>query len=139
MKAGGISTVRLAVPWSSVQPTEDGGYDWTGTDAAIDIASQAGLRVLPFVYSTPSWLAPKPTTLPIDTARRRASWTTFLQAMVKRYGPGGDFWAEHGPGIPYVTNLRCRTRCRSATGRSGTRPTSSTSPTPSPRRATRGW
>ena len=103
MKAGGISTVRLAVPWSSVQPTEDGGYDWTGTDAAVDAAAQAGLRVLPFACSTPSWLAPKPTTLPIDTARQRAAWTAFLQAMVKRYGPGGDFWAEHGPGIPYVT------------------------------------
>jgi hypothetical protein len=103
MKAGGISTVRLAVPWSSVQPTEDGGYDWTGTDAAVDVAAQAGLRVLPFVYSTPGWLARKTTTLPIDTARQRAAWTAFLQALVKRYGPGGDFWAEHGPGVQYVT------------------------------------
>ncbi len=103
MKAGGIGTVRLAVPWNAIQPTEDGGYNWVGVDAAIDVASQAGLRVLPFVYGTPSWLARKPTTLPIDTARQRAAWKAFLTAIVKRYGPGGDFWAEHGPGIPYVT------------------------------------
>jgi hypothetical protein len=103
MKAGGISTVRLAVPWSSVQPTEDGGYDWSTIDTVVDAAAQAGLRVLPFVCSTPSWLARKTTTLPIDTARQRAAWTAFLQALVKRYGPGGDFWAEHGPGVQYVT------------------------------------
>jgi hypothetical protein len=103
MKAGGIGTVRLAVSWSGVQPTADGGYNWTGVDAAVDVAAQAGLRVMPFLYGTPSWLAPKPTALPIDSAAERSAWTAFLQAAVKRYGPGGTFWAEHGPGIPYVT------------------------------------
>jgi hypothetical protein len=28
---------------------------------------------------------------------------TFVTAAVKRYGPGGTFWAEHGPGVPYET------------------------------------
>ncbi len=87
--------------WSAVQPKRHGGVDWTGTDAAVEAAANAGLRVLPFLYGTPSWLTPKPATLPVDTGRERAAWTAFLQAAVARYGPGGAFWAEHGPGVQY--------------------------------------
>jgi len=66
--------------------------------------------VLPFLYGTPHWLAAKPTTLPVDNARQRAEWKAFLTAAVRRYGPGGEFWAEHAPssggeggiGVPYV-------------------------------------
>lgn len=99
MKAGGIETVRIAVPWPAVQPTAAGGYDWSGIDQAVAIAARAGLRVLPFVYGTPRWLTRKWTTLPVNNARQRAAWTAFLQAAVKRYGPGGEFWAEHAPGV----------------------------------------
>ncbi len=104
MAAGGITSVRLPVIWSSIQPTRRGGYNWAGLDEGVAIAARAGIRVLPFFYGTPRWLAPKPTTLPIDTAARRQAWTEFLRAAVKRYGPRGEFWREHaklGPGPQY--------------------------------------
>jgi hypothetical protein len=44
-------------------------------------------------------VAAKPTTLPIDSVRARAAWTAFLSAAVERYGPGGEFWAQHEPGV----------------------------------------
>ena len=97
MKAGGIGIVRVAVPWSSVQPTRKGPYNWAGTDEAVAIAARAGLRVLPFFWGTPKWVAPRPTTLPVDSARARNAWTTFLTATVERYGPGGKFWDEYAP------------------------------------------
>jgi hypothetical protein len=108
MRAGGIGIVRMAVPWSSVQEKgKKGVYNWAGLDAGVGIAARAGLRVLPFFYGTPHWLAAKPTTLPIDNARQRNEWKAFLTAAVKRYGPGGEFWAQHAPpsggvGVPYV-------------------------------------
>ncbi len=107
MKAGGIGIVRMAVPWSSVQEKRKAGvYNWAGLDEGVGTAARARLRVLPFLYGTPHWLAAKPTTLPVDNARQRAEWTAFLTAAVRRYGPGGEFWAEHAPntggvGIPY--------------------------------------
>jgi Beta-galactosidase len=105
MKAGGIESVRLPLGWSSVQPTRKGGYDWTSFDAEVATAARAGLRVLPFIASTPRWVTRKSTTLPIDGGQARRGWAAFVKAAVKRYGPGGEFWAEHAPtvaGINYV-------------------------------------
>ncbi len=69
--------------------------------------------MLPAIESTPRWLARKTTTLPIQTERQRAAWTAFLQAAVRRYGPGGEFWVEHAhegidyePAIPTPTPIR---------------------------------
>jgi hypothetical protein len=97
MKAGGIGVVRLAIPWSSVQPTRRGGYNWSGSDEAIAIAARARLRVLPFFWATPRWVAGRSTTLPVDSARARSAWKEFLAAAVERYGPGGSFWDEYAP------------------------------------------
>ena len=97
MRAGGIGAIRVPVMWSLIQPTPKGGYDWSGLDQAVEVASRAGLTVLPFLYSTPTWLAPEPTALPIDSGKARRAWVAFVKAAVERYGPGGEFWAEHAP------------------------------------------
>ncbi len=104
MAAGGISTIRMFVPWSSIKPNRRGGYNWDGFDEGVAIAARAGLRVLPFLWGTPHWVAAKPTTMPVDTAAERQAWTEFLTAAVERYGPQGEFWREHastGPGPDY--------------------------------------
>jgi hypothetical protein len=101
MKAGGIESVRVAFPWSGIQPTRRGGYNWEAVDPTIEVAARGGLEVLPFLAGTPRWLG-KTTTLPVNNARQRAAWVAFLEAAAKRYGPGGEFWAEHATvGINY--------------------------------------
>jgi hypothetical protein len=97
MEAGGIGSVRWPVNWEFVQPTAKGGYDWSSVDPAVAAAARRGLTVLPFLYGAPRWIAAKPTTLPIDSARARKAWLAFVKAAVERYGPGGEFWAEHSP------------------------------------------
>ena len=99
MKAGGIDSIRWPLPWSGIQPTKKGGYQWAGFDEVVEVAARHGLEVLPFIYSTPIWIARKYTTLPINNAKARKAWTDFLRAAVERYGPGGDFWREHAPGV----------------------------------------
>jgi hypothetical protein len=98
MRAGRIGSVRWPVAWSGVQPTRNGGYVWAAIDEVVETAARQGLRVLPFVYSTPPWLSPKYTTLPVNNARQRGAWSAFLRAAVERYGPQGEFWLEHGSG-----------------------------------------
>jgi hypothetical protein len=105
MKAGRIGSVRWPVNWATVQPTRKGGFDWSSVDPAVESAARSGLTILPFVYGTPRWIANKPTTLPVSSGRARKAWVAFVDAAVKRYGPGGEFWAEHAPeqaGINYV-------------------------------------
>lgn len=99
MKAGGIESIRWPLPWASIQPTRKGGYDWSGFDPVVSVAARHGLKVLPFLYSTPRWVARKPETMPIDNGVARREWTAFLRAAVQRYGPGGDFWTENAPGV----------------------------------------
>jgi hypothetical protein len=99
MKAGGIETIRYPLVWSEVQPTRSGGYDWEGFDKVVSAATLHGLQVLPFVVNTPRWLSIKGTKLPIDSASARQAWTQFLEAAVRRYGPGGEFWASRAPGV----------------------------------------
>jgi hypothetical protein len=108
MKAGGIETIRLSLPWAGVQPTPYGPYEWGGFDQAMEVATRAGLRVLVSVGSPPRWATHKETTMPVATAKQRQAWAAFLSAAVARYGPGGTFWAEHateGPNYePAITN-----------------------------------
>ncbi len=97
MRAGGIGSVRWPVAWAGVQPSAKGGYHWDGPDEVVATAARRHLTVLPFLYATPSWLASKYTTLPVANARQRAAWIAFVRAAVRRYGPRGSFWREHGP------------------------------------------
>jgi hypothetical protein len=97
MRAGGIGSVRWPVPWDGVQPSAKGGYQWDGIDAVVATAARRRLAVLPFLYATPSWLAPKYTALPVASARQRRAWVAFVRAAVARYGPRGSFWRQHGP------------------------------------------
>lgn len=94
MVAGGIESVRLPFNWGQIQPTRKSTYNWAGIDQVMEVTSRAGLRVLPFLYGTPHWLG-KATKLPIDNASARTAWVAFVQAAVKRYGPGGEFWTAH--------------------------------------------
>jgi hypothetical protein len=97
MRAGGIEAIRVPFPWGLIQPRPNASYDWSATDAIVEMATRGGLRVLPFLYGTPHWLSPKPMRLPIDSGRARRAWATFVKAAVERYGPEGQFWAERAP------------------------------------------
>ncbi len=98
MKAGGVEVVRWPLSWSGVQATRNAPYDWGAMDQVVTIAARHGLRVLPFVYASPGWIG-KETRLPVDSGSARKAWAAFLEAAVKRYGPGGSFWAEKAPGV----------------------------------------
>jgi hypothetical protein len=97
MRAGRIGSVRWPMAWGSLEPFPDGRYIWDDFDEIVEAAAKQRLRVLPFVYATPSWLSRKYTRLPVQNTRQRGAWVRFLQAAVERYGPRGEFWLEHSP------------------------------------------
>ena len=101
MRSGGIGSIRIPVVWGNIQPTAKPRYNWESLDALMSLTARSGLRVLPFVYGSPSWLTAASTTLPINSARARTAWQTFLKALVNRYGPGGEFWRARSKSINY--------------------------------------
>lgn len=103
MRAGGIETIRWPLAWTAIQPTRKGGYHWESFDPIVEIAARHGMQVLPILYGVPPWLNRKYTRMPIDNGLARKAWIGFVEAVVKRYGPGGEFWAQHAPGVQYET------------------------------------
>jgi len=96
---GVIGTLRIPILWSEIEP-QRGQYRFSQVDETIASAAAAGIRVLPFVYSTPSWLSADPARPPIVSSEARRAWTGFLRKLVMRYGPRGDLWHERGVGLP---------------------------------------
>jgi hypothetical protein len=106
MRAGGIGAVRVPISWAGVQSKPRGPLNWSEVDQAVEQVSLGGLEVLPFICGTPRWLGNEKT-LPVNNARQRSAWTAFLEAAVKRYGPGGEFWSQHATeGINYEPAIR---------------------------------
>ena len=119
MGGGGIGTLRVPLFWPFIEPKAPQrpadrprasrwgcprtSSRWGPTDEIVERAARNGIRVLPFVYGSPDWVAggdfERP---PIDDAEARAAWQDFLGDLVGRYGPGGEFWEElafRAPGI----------------------------------------
>lgn len=111
LRTGGVDSVRIPVPWSSIQTLGPGEANFSSVDALVAGATAAGLQVLPFVYDAPAWAVSRvavpgsggqaraPKTLPVKTGAQRTAWAGFLQLVVARYGPGGAFWAAN-PALP---------------------------------------
>jgi hypothetical protein len=103
MRTAGVLSVRLPLNWSAVQSASPSVSepDWSSYDHWVELAAETGIRVMPFVSSSPAWVAADPMTLPVRSAWQRASWASFLRQAERRYGPGGEFWDEH-TALPYL-------------------------------------
>jgi len=103
MEKAGLESVRLPLYWSGVEPVNPllGAPYWEGFDHAVELAAEHDMRVLPFVWGTPSWLAPEQRLEPVGTAEQRQAWASFLHRAVRRYGAGGSFWQQHED-LPYL-------------------------------------
>jgi hypothetical protein len=91
MAAARIRTDRFELGWRQVEPTQ-GSYRWDSSDAFIGALASHGIRAVPFVWGSPSWVESSPGHPPIDTAGHQLAWRNFLNAAVTRYGPGGTYW-----------------------------------------------
>lgn len=116
----GVTWVRIIASWHRIQPKENGTYDWSDTDAAVQLAKKYGMKVLMQVSGTPEWasdanklsntekeiweangmyiasFAPK--------AAYYADFAKFMGDVVHRYAPQGisnfEVWNEPGnPGF----------------------------------------
>lgn len=110
MQQGRVGTLRFELYWAGVDTTPSSGdYNWAASDAIVANAASRGIQPLPFVYSTPDWVAEgidgfqcsQGNCAPYAPRSQRAldAWGDFMGDAVARYGANGDFWSEN-PSIP---------------------------------------
>jgi hypothetical protein len=103
MASTGVGTLRFELSWAAADPDGAGAYDWAHSDAIVNGAAANGIDLLPFVFTTPTWVAAldgrtcgdRCASFAPRGAAALAAWRGFLAAAVQRYGPGGEFWGEH--------------------------------------------
>jgi len=92
MRESRVGTYRVMVGWPVVQHSPNGPLDWSAPDREIAGAVANGLQPLAFLYGSPRFAAAEEAAPPLGAQQ---SWEQFVEAAVRRYGPGGGFWAEH--------------------------------------------
>lgn len=101
MAEAGLTSLRLPLTWSSIEPQSP--YfvapDWSDFDRSVGLAAKYGMRVFPFVWGTPPWVAGQQHVEPVREVWAGRAWGSFLRKAVARYGPYGAFWREN-PELP---------------------------------------
>jgi len=103
MEGAGLRSMRLPLFWAAVESADPffAEPDWDGFDRDVALAARHGMRVLPFVWGTPRWLSDEMLREPVEDARQRRAWASFLRRAVNRYGSRGSFWWDN-PELPYL-------------------------------------
>ncbi len=92
-RAGGITWVREDFAWSVIEP-ERNRFVWDRPDAFMRNTARLGIDVLAIAAYAPPWAsghADSDKYPPVAAA----DYARFVAAIVRRYGPGGTFWASH--------------------------------------------
>ena len=101
--------IRAGLTWPAVQfaagdcTPQGGACDWSQYDLAIGAASSNGIGTMLTIYGSADFVGPfnEP---PLDDL---SAWKDFIEAAVKRYGPGGAYWSGpyqsiYGAGAPVI-------------------------------------
>jgi hypothetical protein len=97
MHEAGVDNVRLPLYWTGVQSASPLVVrpDWSGFDKEVELGAEADIRIMPFIWGSPEWVASEPGDLPVKTSWQRWGWQKFLREAARRYGPEGEFWEAH--------------------------------------------
>ncbi len=107
VRAAGLDFVRATVDWRQVEPlpsfTGLHAYDWAATDRLVRALAVRNLEFVPNLAGTPVWARAVDATLCGSGAAiaelQAPAFGDLAEAMVRRYGAGGSFWAAN-PGLP---------------------------------------
>ncbi|MDQ2806267.1 MAG: S-layer homology domain-containing protein [Chloroflexota bacterium] len=88
MQAGGVQAVRVAIPWSRVEPTHSSPpqYDWRVTDNTMQILHDHGLTALVTLTGNPTWASGSGTG-PVDRVPESVYYDWVSAAAARYSGP----------------------------------------------------
>jgi hypothetical protein len=105
MEQGNVGTIRMVIPWGALAPAESNtDVDFSSIDPTVLGAAANGIRIVPTIYGTPTWVAEglegykcDPGCGPYAPSSEAglAAWKDFVSQIVGRYGPDGELWTDH--------------------------------------------
>ena len=98
MATSGVETARASFLWDMAQPNQNGPFDFTASDAVVQMGAEHGITILPVVILAPDWARATPDE-PFSPPKNPSDYANYLTALIGRYGPTGTFWLEH-PELP---------------------------------------
>jgi hypothetical protein len=96
VRQSGAKTLRWMFVWPRIEGKQ-GVFNWSAPDKLVGDLAAKGIRVIPSLWGSPNWVAKSAVTAPIGSPAARNAWRQFLTAVVKRYGPEGDYWTDRYP------------------------------------------
>jgi polysaccharide biosynthesis protein PslG len=96
MAANGVESARSVFSWQRAQGGDGDPFDFTVTDALVRHAAENRVQLLPIVSDTPVWARAR---VEHWWPERTRDFAHYMDALVARYGPDGDFWDDN-PGVP---------------------------------------
>ena len=118
MASPGVESARVTFPWTALEPRRNE-FDFDRTDRTVAAAAKHRVDVLPVILYTPYWARVNKRN-PYSPPRRTSDFTRADARLIRRYGSNGSASGARTPACPSA---------RSATGRSGTSPTTTSSAT----------
>src|ERR1700744_4163689 len=79
MSEAGVDNVRLPMFWSGIESRSPLVFapDWSGFDKEVELAAEDDVRIMPFVWGSPEWVAAEPLDPPGKTSWQRWAWQKF--------------------------------------------------------------
>ena len=93
-----VHNARTPFFWPTIEPSP-GDFHWAATDRFVGTSAVVGVRTLPFLNGSPSWVTSDSRHAPVRSKKARKRWTRFVKAAVERYGRHGKYWRHH-PNVP---------------------------------------
>jgi hypothetical protein len=98
MAATGVGYFRYPLSWASVEP-QPGKFDFRVYDVLIALLARHRIASLPVLIGAPSWAAAGGVGSGTARPAHDGGFARFAAAVVRRYGPRGDFWKFY-PSVP---------------------------------------
>lgn len=97
-RAVGVGLIRQTFHWDRIERAP-GRYDFTEYDDYVAAVARAGLDLLPILFTPPRFRTAPRTARGTYPPNRPDDMGAFAERLVRRYGPGGEFWRIN-PAVP---------------------------------------
>ena len=91
-----VGVIRTGFVFGRAKAHANDPYDWSDFDRIVGGAAANGIDVIPVLLGVPPYVSTTPGATPLGNSE--SDWRDYLEGLVARYGPGGEFWTLN-PGI----------------------------------------